>query len=265
MTTYRKQIVYMKPLVSLLFILIIYPIPANSTDTVILLHGLIRNSNSMMKIETALQKEGYHTINMDYPSTNHNIQFLAEKNITKALSQCPKNTNKIHFVTHSMGGILVRQYLHDHTKNKLGRVVMLGPPNHGSELVDFLEHLPCFAWINGQAGLQLGTDSRSVPVQLGAVDYDVGIIAGNRSMNPLFFAILPNQDDGIVSVDSTKLAGMSDHISLPVTHTFMTQNNTVIQQSIHFLKHGRFDREGNIPDQYPAFSCNAKRLQSLSH
>jgi pimeloyl-ACP methyl ester carboxylesterase len=247
------------------FFILLLSLHSNAKECVILLHGLILNHHSMSKMELALQDEGFQTVNVNYPSTKHNIETLAENAISTALSQCPEGTTKIHFVTHSMGGILVRQYLHDHSIDKLGCVVMLGPPNHGSQLVDHLKHLPCFVWINGKAGLQLGTDDQSVPIHLGAVNYEVGIIAGTRSLNPLFSAILPKRDDGKVTVESTKLEGMNDHIALPVTHTFMTQNNTVIQQSIYFLKFGKFDHEGRIPDPYPAFSCNVKRLQTLSH
>lgn len=255
----------MKQFVTLLFILLIYPIYSSAEDTVILLHGLIRDNKSMAKIEAALQDEGYQTVNISYPSTKQTIETLAENTLIEALSKCPKNTNKVHFVTHSLGGILVRHYLSSHSIENLGRTVMLGPPNNGSELVDRLRHLPCFVWINGQAGLQLGTDANSIPNRLGPVDYEVGIIAGSRSFNPLFSAMLPNQDDGRVTVESTKLTGMNDHITIPVSHTLMTFNNTVIEQTKYFLQHSYFDREGNIPDQYPRFSSNAKRLQSLSH
>lgn len=255
----------MKQIFAILILILIYPFPSNAGESVILLHGLIRNSNSMMKIESALQDEGYHTISINYPSTKYDIETLADKTISEALTQCPDSSTRIHFVTHSMGGIMLRQYLHEHKIENLGRVVMLAPPNHGSQIVDHLKRYPCFGWINGPAGSQLGTDEHSLPNRLGSVSFEVGIIAGNRAIIPFFCCMLPNADDGIVTVESTKLDGMTDHITLPVTHTFMPQNITVVQQTIHFLQHGRFDHEGRIPDPYPAFSCNVKRLQSFSN
>lgn len=216
---------------------------AESKECVILLHGLIRSSASMSKIETALNKAGYHTINQGYPSTQDNIETLAEEAISNALVKSPTDATRIHFVTHSMGGILVRNYLDEHSIENLGRVVMLGPPNKGSQVVDKLKGLYCFKMINGEAGMQLGTDKKSVPNQLGPSDFEVGIIAGTRSMNLILSTMLPGKDDGKVTVENTKLEGMKDHIALPVTHPFMMRNKKVIQQVIHFLENGEFDRK----------------------
>ena len=158
-----------------------------------------------------------------------------------AVKECGE-AELIHFVTHSMGGILVRQYLTENKIENLGRVVMLGPPNHGSEIVDELGEMPGFELINGEPGKQLGTSSDSVPNSLGPVDCDLGVIAGEVSFNPVYSAMLPGDDDGKVSVDSTKVEGMKDHIVLPVSHTFMMRNTEVIEQTQFYLGHGRFDR-----------------------
>jgi len=215
--------------------------PVEVNECVILLHGLARTDSSLKKIESVLKGKGYHTVNYNYPSTKHRIDKLAGDTINNALSQCPVGS-KIHFVTHSMGGILVRQYLSANSIQNLGRVIMLGPPNQGSQVVDTLNKVPGFKLINGPAGMQLGTGEMSVPKRLGAAKIDVGIIAGTRSINLFLSMMLPTPDDGKVSVESTKLEGMSDHIALPVTHPFMMKNDRVISQVVNYLKYGKFKR-----------------------
>ena len=213
-------------------------------DSVILLHGLARSDRSMNKLEKALRGEGYCVQNINYDSTRSNIENLAGQVINPALAACPGEA-RVHFVTHSMGGILVRQYLHRHDIPNLGRVVMLGPPNKGSEVIDNLKDFPGFHFIHGDAGLELGTGETSVPNRLGHATFDLGIIAGTRSVNILLSRMIPGVDDGKVSVENTKLEGMSDHIEMDVTHTFMMRNDGVIAQVLHYLEHGRFERPGN--------------------
>ncbi|WP_237065542.1 esterase/lipase family protein [Microbulbifer guangxiensis] len=223
-------------------LLLFLPLPSfASGDCAILLHGLGRSDGSMETMAERLGSAGFHVVNVDYPSTEYPIEALAGKAIAPTLDQCAGST-KVHFVTHSMGGILVRQYLSRVTIPNLGRVVMLGPPNQGSEVVDSLGDMPGFQLILGDAGLQLGTGKESVPNRLGPAGFEVGVIAGTRSINPVLSQIIPASDDGKVSVESTRLEGMSDHLEMPVTHVFMMQNDAVITQVIHFLRHGHFQR-----------------------
>jgi len=212
-------------------------------ETVILLHGLCRTSRSMDKMERALTEAGYRVQNVDYPSRTAPIQKLADEAIGKAVADCQRDgVTKIDFVTHSLGGILVRSYLARHSLPELGRVVMLAPPNRGSEVVDKLGWTFAFKWLNGPAGSELGTDTNSVPNQLGPVNYPLGVIAGDRSINSINSLLIPGRDDGKVSIERTKLAGMSDYIVIHATHPFIMKNREAIRQTIQFLRTGAFDR-----------------------
>ncbi len=217
------------------------PAAAAPVDCVVLLHGLARTAGSMEKLATALRDHGYEVANVDYPSRHFGIAELAGLAIGEGLLRCDAvQAPKIHFVTHSLGGILVRYYLkHDSIAN-LGRVVMLAPPNHGSEVVNHFGQLPGYRLLNGPAGFELGTDARSIPLQLGAVDYAVGVIAGTRSINPILSSVLSNPDDGKVSVQSARLDGMTDFLTVPASHPFIMRNAAVISQVVHFLQTGTF-------------------------
>ncbi|WP_301003972.1 alpha/beta fold hydrolase [Arsukibacterium sp.] len=223
-------------------------------DCVVLLHGLARTAGAMETMQQALDDAGYHTVNVDYPSREHAIEVLAPMVIPQALVQCrAEQSSVIHFVTHSMGGILLRQYLQDNDITDLGRVVMMGPPNQGSQVVDNIKDIPGFKAFNGPAGMQLGTGEQDVPKQLGPVNFELGIIAGTSSINLLLSNFLPNPDDGKVSVENTKVQGMCALVTVEVSHPFLMKRQKVIRQVLHFLKAGKFNgdtaRQFDCPTQ----------------
>lgn len=226
------------------FLVLTTSAPLLADECVVLLHGLWRSENSMNKMAKSLERVGYRVFNVPYESTDDPVGVLAEAAVTDGLAGCA-GAQTVHFVTHSLGGILVRQYLENDTIEQLGRVVMLGPPNQGSEAVDRYASWPAYEWISGPAGQQLGTGEESVPRSLGPVSFDLGIIAGNHTFNPIISIWLPGKDDGKVTVKATRVEGMRDHLEMPVTHVFMMRNRQVISQVIYYLEHGQFYRRAS--------------------
>lgn len=208
---------------------------------VVLLHGLGRTPLSMKRIEWTLQKQNYCVINVGYPSTRVSIQDAADDWLDKVVNTRVTNSSaKIHFVCHSLGGIVLRQYLSNHEIPNLGRVVMLAPPNHGSELADRLRENCFYRLATGPAGQQLGTSECSVPNRLGSIDFELGVIAGDRSLNPLFSSWIPGPDDGKVSVRSARISG-ADFLLVHHSHTWMAWSSQVNLAIAQFLRAGHFD------------------------
>jgi hypothetical protein len=215
---------------------------AVASEGVILLHGLCRTDRSMAPMASALESAGFVVVNVDYPSRTATVETLAETVITNALAD-PKlaTVTRVHFVTHSLGGILVRQHLKGAHVARLGRVVMLAPPNQGSEVVDKLGDIGLFEAINGPGGNQLGTGSNSLPNRLGKVDFELGVIAGDRSINWInSLAMINGRDDGKVSIQRTRIEGMKDHLVIHASHPFIMRDTQAIAETIRFLSTGAF-------------------------
>jgi hypothetical protein len=208
---------------------------------VVLLHGLKRTSRSMNPIARVLEANGYRVHNQPYPSAKYELSTLAEKTAAQ-LRPVLEGETQVHFVTHSMGGILLRLLRANGAVPNLGRVVMLAPPNQGSELVDALGGLKLFQWLNGPAGNQLGTEATSVPNSLPKVDFDLGVIAGRKSVNPLFARLIPGENDGKVSVARTHVDGMRELLVVNHTHTFLMSRPEVQAAVLTFLATGKFGK-----------------------
>lgn len=215
-------------------------------ETVILLHGYGRTSLSMWSLESRLKDAGYTVHNLGYPSMRKTPGELVEF-LDRELTACCREAPRVHFVTHSLGGILARVYLADHHPPNLGRVVMLAPPNQGSELADTANGLSLLHPLLGPTVIQLGTDGNSLPNRLPLPWYEVGIIAGIDDFNPLGNLFVSEPSDGTVSVASTRLDGMHDFVTVRKSHTFIMHSADVAAYVIHFLKSGRF-QEPDLPD-----------------
>ena len=209
-------------------------------ESVILLHGLGDVKLSMLKLEIALKEEGYTTKNIGYSSNGETIESLAEKELSEIVERYKKiGFDKIHFVTHSMGGLIVRCYLQDHELPEGSRIVMLSPPNKGSEVADHFKESKFYNLIVGDVGQELATDS-NILSELKQIIPEIGIIAGDKSTNSYFSKIIPGEDDGRVAVDNTKLTEMKDFMIVHSTHLTIKYNDEVIRQTVFFLQNGKF-------------------------
>ena len=226
----------MKALITTLLLFISQTVYA---DCIILIHGMGRSALSMLPIKYALSEENHTVINTQYSVWGKTISGLSIEVIPQAINDCPED-QPISFVTHSLGGIIVRHYLSEHHLPRLNSIVMIAPPNHGSEIVDFLKHSFLYPYIKDEVIAELSTDN-TLPYIKDNQAVSIGIIAGGKSMNWISSKIIPGIDDGKVSIESTLLDTMDDHIILDNTHTFITMSPTALDQISVFLKNGKFN------------------------
>jgi pimeloyl-ACP methyl ester carboxylesterase len=220
------------------------PLPDSLRETVIVAHGLGRTPVSMMLLAARLEDAGFRVVRFGYPSMSEPIEELVARLGEVVDACCAAEPEAVHFVTHSMGGVLVWSWLARHSPGHEGRVVMLSPPSRGSEIVDVFADSPWFEGLFGPAGALLGTDSASFPASLPPVDFTLGIITGDRSLNPIGSWLIPGPDDGKVAVDRARVEGAADFLVISATHTFIMSREDVAEQAVWFLRHGRFRREG---------------------
>lgn len=209
-------------------------------DLVVLLHGLARSRNNMLILEWRLERLGHRVCNVGYDTRVARIRDAAAS-VRASIERCQRREGgRLHFVTHSLGGLVLRALLADGAPGALGRAVMLAPPNQGSEIADRLRALGWLEPIMGPLAPQLGTGPEDLPRTLPPPTMPFGVIAGDDWINPVGPLWLPAPHDGTVSVESTRLRGMSDHIVLPYTHTFIVAAGPVAEQVDRFLRLGAF-------------------------
>lgn len=212
----------------------------NTGDYVVLLHGIARTPAHMAKLEKAFDAAGYRVINLAYPSREKTISEIVSGMDADLAQARADSDRKINFIGYSMGGLVARAYIKEHRPANLGRVLLLGAPNHGSEVADFLRRNFIYRSFYGPAGQELAT-GRDNDALFGTPDYPVSVIAGTWTIDPVSsYLLLPRPNDGKVSVESTKVEGMMEHLVLPVSHTFMPQNKTVIAAALAYIQTGRF-------------------------
>lgn len=195
-------------------------------DYIVLLHGLGRTSLSMRLLAYRLKKQNYQTININYPSTKHKIEYLANYLKKELRENCQDEKRKINFVTHSMGGIIVRYFLANNKLKNLNRVVMLSPPNQGSQLVNKVSKSNIAKTIMGPAFVQLKKEPKGLINTIKKPDYEIGIITGKF--------------DKKVSIEEAQLKEMKDFLVLPKFHSFIMNSKRVTTAITNFLQTGNF-------------------------
>lgn len=212
-----------------------------SSEYVLLLHGLGRNNMAMWLLASRLEDAGFHVHRVGYDSFNTSIPEIEEHIAEQVDSYTSTVSGTIHFVGHSMGGLLIRAYLEDHILPSLGRTVLIGTPNKGTPVADRVKGNWLLETFNSPAE-ELGTKD-SFPLSLEQPYYPVGVIAG-RVDSCIADYFIPGENDGLVPVESTKVSNMSDFIVVDSGHSFLRYDKTVADQTIFFLLNGHFRRQG---------------------
>ncbi len=218
----------------------------DNVETVIVLHGIARTNRQTYLLSKRIAENGFEVYNITYPSTEYTIEELADILNNKFTELDLDKKEKINIVAHSLGGIVVRAYVNKYKPKNLEKIVMISTPNNGSELADFFKNWKLYKDIYGLAGQELTTNNEKLVKAIGDriyENYKVGIIAGSTSFNPIFSSMLLGKDDGVVSVESTKLEGMQDHITVKVLHGIGLYGEKIPKLVVSFLKDGKFDRK----------------------
>ncbi len=216
---------------------------SHNDHTIILLHGMGRGRASLWVLDTRLQHANYKTLNFPYVTHSHSIEELARQ-LCEFIGENVK-TPVYHLIAHSLGNLIVRSGFQHGYPPGLGRIVMLAPPNHPAELARALRDSPIYRWFTGESGQLLGSDE--FYSQLPVPDVPFGIIAGNRGQS----VTLREQNDGVITVGSTKLDGMADWTVVPQAHTFIMNSRAVAELCVSFIETGRFNTHNEDDTDLP--------------
>lgn len=224
-------------------------LPVMRGKAVIVMHGLFRTRGSMSSIAEHLKKEGYTTLTFGYSSMREDVAQHAE-HLASVMSHL-EEIEEVNFVAHSLGNIVIRHYLADHTDPEQGlrpdprihRIVMLGPPNQHPRLASHLGVIDFTGQVSGPSAVQLGEGWPELEPHLCTPACDFGILAGGNGKPTGRNPLLEGDDDLIVSVASTRLPGAKDFRVLPVIHTTMMNDPTVQAYTLQFIRHGYFEDE----------------------
>lgn len=201
-------------------------------DHVVLLHGLGRTQWAMLGLEWRLERAGFQVTNVAYPSRSKRVAELVTEHVEPALVKVQQELEpgaRIHFVTHSLGGIVFRTWAAKRPADfPLGRTVMLAPPNQGNEIVDHLADRGWFHALLGPVVRELGTGAGSVVNTLGPVPPETLVVMGNHPRIRLFSHLFDGDHDGVVSVKRGHVEGQSGFQVMPVDHTFIMWRKPVL-------------------------------------
>jgi triacylglycerol lipase len=220
-------------------------------ETVVLLHGLARTPRSMLGAGLWFQRAGFQVAYVGYPSRKTGIAEAVRSHVAPKLAEIAarRGAGRIHFITHSLGGIVFRAWAAGYAENyPLGRAVLLAPPNQGSEIVDRLGGWFVARQIMGPVLQELGTGENSTPRRLGAVPAETGVIMGDQANLPFFRQWLGPESDGVVTVKGGRVEGIQDFLVVPAGHTWIMWRPGVLAAAEHFIRHGRFPTDASGRD-----------------
>jgi triacylglycerol esterase/lipase EstA (alpha/beta hydrolase family) len=233
---------------------VIEKISIENKEIVVLLHGILRSNKNMLQLEKALKEQDYIVLNISYPSTKYSIEDLiviVKKEIEKNINDNFTSTEniRINYIGYSMGGLIARGVANKHNNKTLGKVIIIGTPNHGSEVSDDWQNNWFYKFLFGKAGQELTTKNiKNLDSALGKVNYTLGVIAGTSNEKydkwgtdlSVFKGVI---NDGRVSVNSAKLEGMKDYIELYLNHYRLPSSPNTIEQILYFLANSKFKKE----------------------
>lgn len=217
-------------------------IPPMQGKVCVLVHGIIRSSKSLSKFRQNLEQSGYTVVGFDYPSTRKSITESADY-LRQTIASL-QGVDQIDFVVHSMGGLIVRAYLADKPDPRIKRMVMIAVPNQGAEMADRFRKFRLFRFLYGPAGQQLATDPQGLIPKLPVPTFEFAVVSGARGTQKGYNPLIPGDDDGTVTVESTRLTGAVDSLCVKGMHTFLMDDSTVISSARRFLETGALRESG---------------------